>query len=778
MVDVGILALYIRRVLARRQYRAKCVGRAGHFHLCGVVLGKLPASLSVAASRCSGPGSSGNAGLAHCQRYRSDSHGGILSPGVNLVTCALVIALLAVVTSPPVAAEDLAGNVTEERLQKSLQDGTNWLVKGGNARGQHYSVLEQVNSTSVAELGLAWATDIPAPDGIAATPIVVDGVVYLSAAYSVVYAIDAKSGDILWSHDPEVRQRFEKREGMSWVARASRGIAVWGGKVLATTADCRLIALDAGSGNPIWSQQTCDPALGYSISDSPYVGGDKVFVGNSGSESGRKTRGYVSAYAVESGELLWRFYTVPSDKPAENDTPAMQMAAATWSGDALEKYGGGGNAWNEMTYDPETGLLFFGTATGIPYVYSLRSPEGGDNLFLSSVVALDADTGEYAWHYQTVPKDSWDYNATMNIALGEFEIGGALRKTLMIAPKNGFHYVIDRLTGELLAADKFAKVNWASHINLETGRPVYLPAAEYWTKAAEPIVAVWPNLWGAHNWQPMAWHPGHKLAYIPVVDVPSIVSGYSDGDFADTLEIVREVEGQAFSPGKLVAFDPLSGKPRWTVGHKLPFNGGVMATAGNLVFQGDAEGRFSAYAADTGKRLWSVATGSSILAAAATYAVGDTQYIVIPVGSAGGTQFVYPQMHMTETSRGPTRLLAFSLQGNATMPATAAVVRELPAQPALDASEATIATGKQIYAWECSGCHGKDAVARFGGTVPDLRYSAAATHAQWHAMVIGGSLRANGMPGYAELSVEDSEAIRAYVLSLAEGLRRTGTSIK
>ena len=683
---------------------------------------------------------------------------------LSMLSCFAAIAALA--AAP--------GNVTEERLKDSVTDGTNWLVKGGNALGQHYSALEQVNAGNVAELGLAWATDIPAPDGIAATPIVVDGVLYFSAAYSIVYAVDAKNGDILWNFDPEVRKRFAERPGLSWIARASRGIAVWGGQVFATTADCRLLALDAGSGKLLWSERTCDPDLGYTISDSPYVGGNKVFVGNAGSESHKKTRGYVSAYDPENGELLWRFYTVPSDNPAENDTPAMKMAASTWSGDALEKYGGGGNAWNEMTYDAETGLLFFGTATGIPYVHSLRSPEGGDNLFLSSVVALDADTGEYAWHYQTVPKDSWDYNATMNIALAEFAIGGAKRKTLLIAPKNGFHYVLDRHTGELLAADKFARVNWASHINLETGRPVYLPDAEYWTANADPVVTVWPNMWGAHNWHPMAWHPGHRLSYIPVIDVPSIVSDYADGEYADTLEVVREVDGQPFSPGKLVAFDPLSGKPRWTVDHKLPFNGGVMATAGNLVFQGDAESRFSAYAADSGKRLWSVVTGSAITAAPATYSVDATQYIVIPIGAAGGTQFVYPQMHATEQAHGPTRLLAFALEGDAGMPVAEPLIKELPEQPKLEASAEVIATGKQIYGAECGGCHGKDAVARVGGTTRDLRYADSKTHAQWHAIVIGGALRSNGMPGY-EMSIDESDAVRAYVLSRAGELRRAAT---
>ncbi|MDH3491581.1 MAG: PQQ-binding-like beta-propeller repeat protein, partial [Gammaproteobacteria bacterium] len=384
-----------------------------------------------------------------------------------------------------------------------------------------------------------------------------------------------------------------------------------------------------------------------------------------------------------------------------------------------------------------------------------------------------ADTGEYVWHYQTVPQDSWDYNATMNIALAEFEIRGAARKTLLIAPKNGFHYVLDRLTGELLAADKFARVNWASHINLETGRPVYSPEAEYWAPDADPIMAIWPSMWGAHNWNPMAWHPDHKLSYIPVIDVPSIISNYEDGDFADTLEIIAEVDGKRFSPGKLVAFDPLAGKPRWTVEHELPFNGGVMATAGNLVFQGDAKGRFTAYAADTGQRLWSVPTGSSINSAPATYAIGGKQFIVIPIGSGGGVQFYYPEMHSTQDSRGPTRLLAFRLGGGKALPSADVVARRLPDQPKLEATSETIELGKKAYASECSRCHGEAAAARFGGSVPDLRYSDTETHAAWHAIVVGGSLSANDMPAVG-VDIEESEAIRAYVLSLAEEIRRAG----
>ncbi len=662
-----------------------------------------------------------------------------------------------------------AGDVSEARVLEESASGVNWFLKGGSFRGEHFSPLDDVNAGNVDDLGLAWAKRLPVPDGISATPIVVDGVVYLSGAWSLVFAIDAKTGKQLWTYNPDVRSRLADDPYLSWPARVNRGVAVWQGKVILTTADCRLIALDAASGEEVWKQQACDRTRGYRMTDSPYVGGDMVFIGNAGSESGYKTRGFVSAYSVDDGELLWRFYTVPSDKPEENTSAAMKMAAKTWSGTALEEFGGGGSVWNEMTYDPESGLLYFGTAGALPYVHRDRSPDGGDNLFLSSVVAVDTGTGEYAWHYQTVPQDSWDYNANMNIVLADLEIDGKPRKTLLIAPKNGFHYVLDRLTGELIGADKFAKVNWATHINLETGRPAYDPAAEYW-KRPDEAVAVWPNMWGAHSWNAMAYHPGLQLVYIPVIDVPTIVTDYEDGDYEDTLEIKTEVDGEPFDPGKLVAWDPVTNSQRWSVAQALPFNGGVLATAGNLVFQGDAYGRFNAYRADDGERLWSVATGSNITAAPVSCATEGQQFVLVPVGAGGGLQFVYPEMHAGDEVAGPTQLLAFALGEDTPMPDANVAMRSLPDQPEPDATPEQIESGRALFSWECRSCHGKNAAARAGGSVPDLRYATRETHAQWHGIVVGGARHVNGMPRF-ELSIEESEAVRQYVLSRSMELR-------
>jgi len=684
----------------------------------------------------------------------------------------LLISILCLYACAPIVpAAHAAGDVTEARVLKESRRGEDWLVKGGNFRGEHYSPLADINVANVSDLGLRWTTRLPVPDGISATPIVVDGVIYLSGAWSIVFAIDARTGERLWTYDPDVRSRLAEDPYLSWPARVNRGVAVWHGKVLATTADCRLIALDAHTGKQAWSRQTCDPRLGYAITDSPYVGQDLVFVGNAGSESGEKNRGYVSAYDVDNGELRWRFYTVPSDKPGENNTPALKMAAKTWSGTALGEFGGGGSAWNEMTYDPASGLLFFGTAGTLPYTHELRSPDGGDNLFLSSVIAVRAATGEYAWHYQTVPEDSWEYNANMNIVLADLEIGGETRNTLLIAPKNGFHYVLDRLTGELIAAENYARANWATHINIETGKPVYDPAAEYWNRPDESV-AVWPNMWGAHSWNAMAYHPGLELVYIPVIDVPSIVTGYEDGDFDDTLELTTSVDGKPFDPGKLVAWDPVRSEARWSVGHELPFNGGVLATAGNLVFQGDAHGRFNAYRADNGERVWSVATGSSITAAPISYSADGEQIVLVPVGAGGGVQFAYPDLHAGDEVRGPTQLMAFAIGKEISIPAPQVARPALPDQPGLDASAEEIELGRRLYAWHCKGCHGNNAVARFGGTVPDLRYATGETHAEWRAIVLDGKRRDQGMPT-AEISAGEAEAVRNYVLSRSLELRES-----
>lgn len=656
--------------------------------------------------------------------------------------------------------------VTQDRALREAAEGANWLLNGGNFRGEHFSPLREINSENAEKLGLDWSTDLPAPDGIAAIPLVADGVIYLSAPFSIIFAIDAASGRMLWTHDPGA----VVTDANDWTARVNRGVALWGDYVLITVSDCRLIALDRVSGETAWSQRTCDPEQGYSITDAPRVGGGRVFVGNAGSESGYKNRGFVSAYDAEDGRFLWRFYTVPSDRPEQNTTAAMKMAAATWSTEALQKYGGGGSAWNEMTYDPDSGLLYFGTAGTMPYVHEIRNPEGGDNLFTSSVVAVHADSGAYAWHYQTVPEDSWDYNANMNIVLADLQIAGKARKTLLVAPKNGFFYVLDRLSGELISANNYVRVNWATHVDMETGRPVLDPAGMYWKSPPGTTSLLWPNMWGAHSSQPMAWHPQLGLAYIPAIDIPQVITYLGDDKTRDNPAVLDEVDGKPHVPGKLIAWDPRTQSARWSADQALAFNGGVLATAGNLVFQGDAEGRFSARDAADGRLLWSADTGSAITAAPVSYLVNGKQRILVPVGAGSAMQFAYPSLHSGRDARGPSRLMSFSLEGRQDMPKIAPLVRDLPDPPNQQATAEMIQRGGELFSeYWCKGCHGKAAVARLGGSVPDLRYASNDTYLQWNGIVIGGARRSKGMPAF-EMSTEEAEAIRAWVISRAQAL--------
>jgi glucose dehydrogenase len=444
------------------------------------------------------------------------------------------------------------------------------------------------------------------------------------------------------------------------------------------------------------------------------------------------------------------------------------MAAKTW-GEGWSRRGGG-VAWDAITYDARTGLLFFGTGGSTPYNAMVRDPSGGDNLFLDSILAVRASTGEYVWHYQTVPHDTWDYDATMHIMVADLEIAGEKRSVVMTAPKNGFFYTLDALTGKLLSAEPIAKVSWASHVDLETGRPVEIPGARYHDK--EGKVLVWPSVTGAHNWYAMGFDPRSGLVYLPATDLPGYFTRGEDGfGKYELYGSGHDVSTMGDDTGRLLAWDPVAGKARWTVIRERADNGGVLVTAGDLVFQGDTDGVIQAHDARDGKRLWSVWTGSSIQAAPVTYRSGDEQIVLVAAGRGGATGTIAPERGASTRARGPAKLLAFKL-GGGELRVTEREFGPPPKPPEQRAGAKAIAKGADIYADHCSNCHGLYVrgieVRMLGGAIPDLRYMPETAHAEFRAVVLGGIRLDRGMPRFADvLSVEQVDAVHAYVIEKA-----------
>ena len=663
--------------------------------------------------------------------------------------------------------------VVDNRALADDSDGRNWPAYGRTFRETHYSPLDEINGATVGRLGLAWSLDLE-PQHVLSTPLAVDGVVYLAVGYSVVHAVDAVTGRLRWRYDPGVPQRAGAKLRVGW---GIRGLAFWKGRLFVGTHDGRLIALDADDGSEVWSVQTLDPSDGSFISGPPRVFDDKVVIGFGGGDFG-PVRGYVTAYDTATGRQLWRFWTVPGDPARGFENPAMELAAKTWGGRWWE-LGGGGTVWNAMTYDPEFDRLYIGTGNGGPWNPRLRSPGGGDNLFLCSVVALDADTGNYVWHYQTTPGDAWDYNSAMDMELADLTIDGRLRKVLLHAPKNGFFYVIDRENGRLLSAEKLGKVTWAERVDPASGRPVLAPNARY----EQGEVLLYPSFQGAHNWFPMSFSPRTGLVYVPVIEMGSIFSDQGI-DRARWTPIPHSAEftGVAGGPqassvsSALIAWDPVRARKVWEVETPGPHNGGTLATAGDLVFQGQADGQLYAYAAGDGRRLWSFHAGTAVVGTPITFSVAGRQYVAIlsgPLhGSIGGFGPLAAQFGWNAREH-PRRLLAFALDAKASLPATPPPRRIEPIIAAsFEIDPAAVALGGRQYT-RCFLCHGPDAIA--GGTAPDLRASAIAlSREDFAAVVRDGSLESRGMPRFPELTDRELDALRHYIRDRARAAAGTG----
>jgi PQQ-dependent dehydrogenase (methanol/ethanol family) len=642
-------------------------------------------------------------------------------------------------------------------------DTSEWTLYGNNPEGQFYSTLDQVNDKTVSKLGLAWYVDLPTKGGLLGNPLIADGVVYQGGPIGQLYANDVRTGKLLWNADVHVH--FEEGTiATSMGALWTRGIALWKNNLFMATGDCRMVAVDRKTGKTVWDVTSCDKSQNFMQAGAPHVGGGKVFIGNSCIDGGG-ARGFVTAFDAETGKVKWRWYTMPGD-PAQGYKPenkAMEAAAKTW-GHPWKATSGCSSVWDSIAYDEKLNLLYIGVGGADPWNPEARNDGSTDELYSSSIVALNADTGEYVWHYKLNPGDGWNFEP-MNTVIADLPIHGKSRRVIMNAPKNGFLYVLDAKTGKYLGASNFMPVNWASHIDPKTGRPVYIADARWWEKPEGAVVS--PGPLGAHNVYPMAFNPNTGLVYIPGMSVPTYLRKDNTmlvgGAFWDLY-----YQDEKFKPyGSLVAWDPVANKERWSVKQQFPTNGGILTTAGNLLFEGEGTGYFKAYKADTGELLWSYNISSPALTAPSTVTVDGEQFIIVPSGpGGGGTALTSVKYVACETCRGgPVRLLAFKLGGTASLP---------PKEPAPPFAQPTVAKlpeaqakdGQLEYARQsCETCHGMELVN--AGSIPaDLRRSGIPPSLETFDKVVrGGAYRPLGMPQFDYLTDEQLQNIRAYIIN-------------
>ena len=663
------------------------------------------------------------------------------------------------------------GKIDGAAIQANARETRDWLSYGLDYAETRFSRLRQINTDNVRVLGLAWSYNLESTRGVEATPLVVDGIMYVTASWSVVHAVDARTGKRLWTYDPQVPKEAGYKGCCDVV---NRGVALHKGKVYVGAYDGRLIALDAATGAVKWEKDTIiDRTRSYTITGAPRVFKGNVIIGNGGAEYG--VRGYITAYDAETGAQKWRWFTVPGDPSKPFEDESMARAAKTWdpSGKWWEA-GGGGTVWDTMSFDPELNLMFIGTGNGSPWARSKRSPSGGDNLFLASIVALNPDTGKYVWHYQETPGDNWDYTSTQPMILADLKMDGKTRKVILHAPKNGFFFVIDRTTGRLISAKNFVDVNWATGYDQE-GRPKETPEARVVDRPREII----PSAYGARNWHPMSFNPQTGLAYMPVQGVPinlmdnknwkmgGNTPGEPHGGMGWNLAMYANVEPPKSKPfGRLIAWDPVKQQAAWTHEHVSPWNGGTLTTAGNLVFQGTADGRFVAYNATTGDKLWETATGTGVVAGPVTYMVDGRQYVSIAVGWGG----VYGVMHRATDRKGPGTVYTFAIGSGQPAPEFVAYQQGSLVQ-GVKYDPAHVQEGTLLYVSNCVFCHGVPGVDR-GGNIKNLGFSSADAIANLDKIVFKGPFMSVGMPDYTgKLTTEQVEKIKAFIQGTADAVR-------
>lgn len=672
-----------------------------------------------------------------------------------------------------ITAPQGAAAIDQARYENAASEPENWMANGGTWQEQRYSALDQINAGNVDRLGLAWYSELGTLRGVLATPLVVDGVLYNTSAWNITTAYDGATGEVLWTYDPEVDRSYGS---VACCGTVSRGVAAWNGKIIIAALDGRLIAVDAATGEPIWETNTLIEGQPLSVTGAPRIANGLVVIGNSGGDLG--ARSYVSAYDAETGEKAWRFFLVPGEPgvaDGEASDSVMAMAAETWTGEWWTM-GGGGNAWDAIAYDPNLNLVYIATGNGSPHHMKFRSPDGGDNLFLCSILALDASSGEYRWHYQEVPSEQWDYDCTNQMILTELEIEGEQRDVIMHAPKPAFFYVLDRATGELLSAEHYVpNTNWASHVDMETGRPVVNPEA---MPTEEPYLLS-PGFGGGHNANPMAYSPDTGLVYIPAQETWMVYSVAGDDEFNFTLgrstyaggrggdpQVRRELnqQMQENEKGYLLAWDPVSQSEAWRVDHPHAGSGGTMVTAGNLVVQGTIRKTVSIYQADNGELLWEMPVGTVPVGGAVTYMVDGQQYIATNAGwnsavvyglDEGGVPFTWA----------PAKLLVFALDAEGVELPPDPEPGEISAPPRAPVDAEQAARGEVLFAENCQLCHGVNAI----GGQKDLRFMSEATRAEYLDIVLEGSRAEEGMPPQAEIiSQAEAEDIHAWLIQRAQ----------
>ncbi len=663
--------------------------------------------------------------------------------------------------------------VDQKRLEEADAHPDQWMSHGRTWSEQRFSPLRQIDAANVQRLGLAWFADLNTYRGVEATPLVVDGVLYNVSAWDVTTAYEAATGKVLWTYDPKISPEGAR---LACCGPVSRGLAAWEGKIILAALDGRLIALDASNGKPVWTTQTLEKGQPLSLTGAPRIAAGQVIIGNAGGDFG--ARGYLSAYDARTGKPTWKFFIVPGDPSKGPDgaasDPVMPMAASTWKGEWW-KVGGGGNAWDGIVYDPRLSLVYFGTGNGSPHPQTFRSPGGGDNLFLCSIVAVDARTGRYRWHYQEVPAEQWDYDCTAPLMLADLKIGSRIRKVVMHAPKDGFFYVLDRASGELISAKNFVPNLWASHVDLATGRPAINPEA-YVTETPHLMT---PSYGGGHSWNPMSYSPLTGLVYIPTMEQWMVESRLPEGQYRFVLgqstlgagvgndpQLRKQLNELAESrdKGYLLAWDPVLQKEAFRIPYPHPANGGTLVTAGNLLVQGTIDRTLAIYRADDGRKLWEMPVESVPVAGPVTFEAAGRQYIAV---NAGWNSAIVHGLNTPAApfSVGPARLVVFALDANGPKLPPAPPAGSLPEPPTDQQSVERAQSGAALYSTHCATCHGQNVV----GGVKDLRYMTPERHAQFLDIVLGGLLKQAGMESFGDrLTPEQAGDIHAFLITRAQ----------